>query len=134
MIVVKAVITVLCGVGLCASLFMLRKARRAVRGELDEPSVVQTPRARLFWGLPNALFGTLYYSALAIVVWPVLPPAAAEAVCAAVLAAALTSAYLAYSLLYVTRRSCVYCWTSHAVNWTLVALVALRVGLAGPLR
>jgi len=116
----RVVITVLCGVGLYASIFMLRKSTRAERGLLAEASVVQTPRARLFGGVPNAAIGALYYPLLAAGVWmglAVLP------LLAAALAAALTSAALAYSLLFVTRMPCVYCWTSHAVNWTLAVLV-----------
>lgn len=132
--IVRALITVLCGVGLYASLFMLRKARQAARGALSEPSVVQSPRARLFGSLPNALFGVLYYPLLAAAVWPRLPQAGIGLVCAAVALAALTSLYLAYSLLYVTRRPCFYCWTSHAVNWALVLLVGLRYWHVGPLR
>src|SRR5690242_18829383 len=50
MLLVRTVITVLCAIGFYASVFMLRKSVRAARGELAEPSVVQTPRARLFFG------------------------------------------------------------------------------------
>jgi uncharacterized membrane protein len=101
---------------------MLAKARRAARGLLDEASVVQTPRARLFAGIPNALLGAVYYPALAVAVWIVPGPPVAFAVLAAVTAAALTSAVLAYSLLFVTKMPCPYCWTSHAVNWLLLVL------------
>lgn len=132
--IVKGVITVLCGVGLYASLFMLGKARQASLGRLSEPSVVQTPRARLFGGLSNALVGACYYLALAIVTWLVLPRAATLAIFAAVVLAGATSLFLAYSLLFVTRRSCTYCWSAHAVNWLLVGLVGLRLWLDGPLR
>lgn len=119
----KAIITLLCGVGLYASLFMLAKTRRAQRGELDEPSVVQSPRARLLAGLPNALLGTLYYPLLAAAVW-FAPRTAAVAigVLAAVTLAAAVSLVLAWSLLFVTRRPCRYCWTAHAVNWSLLPL------------
>lgn len=125
--IVRALITMLCGVGLYASIFMLGKARRAAAGLLSEPSVVETPRARLFGGVSNALVGACYYPALVLATWLPLPPALGFAVLAAVVAAGATSAYLAYSLLLVTRRSCVYCWTSHAINWSLVALYALHV-------
>jgi uncharacterized membrane protein len=131
---VEAVITMLCGVGLYASLFMLGKARRAALGELEEPSVVQTPRARLFGGVSNALVGTLYYPALAAVTWVPPPKVLALAVLAIVCFAAATSAVLAYSLLFVTRRPCAYCWTSHAINWLLVALVSAHLWGAGLLR
>jgi uncharacterized membrane protein len=118
----KAVITLLCGVGLYASLFMLAKTRRAERGALTEESVVQTPRARLYGGVSNALLGVLYYPAVAVAVWLVRTPLTAAALGAIVAFAALTSAVLAYSLLFVTRRPCAYCWTSHAVNWMLAAI------------
>jgi len=114
--------TLLCGVGLYASLFMLAKTRRAERGELTEESVVQTPRARLYGGASNALLGALYYPAVGVGVWFVRTPWTAAVLAAAIAFAALTSAVLAYSLLFVTRRPCVYCWTGHAVNWTLAAV------------
>jgi uncharacterized membrane protein len=118
----KAVITLLCGVGLYASIFMLAKTRRAERGELMEESVVQTPRARLYGGVPNALLGTFYYPAVAVAVWLVRTPWTAAALGDIIAFAALTSAALAYSLIFVTRRPCAYCWTSHAVNWALAAI------------
>jgi uncharacterized membrane protein len=118
----KAIVTLLCGVGLYASLFMLAKTLRAQRGTLPEPSVVQSPRARLFGGIPNALVGTLYYAVLAVAIWFAGTAMAALALAAAVGLAALTSAYLAYSLACVTRRACPYCWTAHIVNWALVPI------------
>jgi uncharacterized membrane protein len=113
------VITVLCGVGLYVSLFMLRKTRQAERGELGELSVVQTPRARLFAGTPNALVGAAYYPALAIAIWVAAAPWQAAVLLGISLFAAGVSALLAYSLLRVTRMQCVYCWTAHGVNWLL---------------
>lgn len=119
--VVRAVITLLCGVGLYVSLFMLSKSRRARRGELREPSVVTTPRARLF-GVQNAVLGALYYPAVAVAVWLAPGPIATLALLVVVLFAALTSAVLAYSLLFVTRQHCPYCWTGHVINWSLLLL------------
>ena len=121
--ILEVAITVLCGVGLYASLFMLAKTRRAERGLLAEPSVVQSARARLY-GVPNAALGAAYYVALAAAVWLVRSPAGAAVVLAAVAFAAVTSLALAYSLLFVTRRPCPYCWTGHAVNWSLAILTA----------
>jgi uncharacterized membrane protein len=118
--------TVLCGVGLYASLFMLRKTIRAERGELNEPSVVQTGRARLF-GTPNALLGALYYPALALALWLPPSPLLLAAILAAAGLAAVTSVVLAYSLLFVTRMPCLYCWTSHVVNWSLLIPIAATV-------
>lgn len=122
-VIIRVTIVLLCGVGLYVSAFMARKAGRAARGELAEPSVVQTSRARVVGGVSNAALGLGYYAAVALatpflsvpwVWWPVL---------AAALGAAAFSAYLAYSLLFVTRMPCVNCWTGHAVNWSLVVLV-----------
>jgi uncharacterized membrane protein len=109
-------------VGLYASAFMARKAARGARGQLAEPSVVQRPAARVF-GIPNAGIGLVYYAALASstpfmgnhAVW--LAAATASALAAAM------SLYLAYSLLFVTKMPCPYCWTSHVANWALAALV-----------
>lgn len=121
----RAIITVLCGVGLYASLFMLRKANAAARGELTERSVVQTPRARLFGGVPNARLGAAFYPALAIAIWFATSRLTLALVLVPVVAAALTSVVLAYSLLFVTRMPCVYCWTSHVINWSLALCVIL---------
>ncbi|MBV8116850.1 MAG: hypothetical protein JOZ01_02665, partial [Candidatus Eremiobacteraeota bacterium] len=87
----RLLITVLCGVGLYASLFMLAKTRRAGRGALKEPSVVQTPRARLVGGIPNAAYGAVYYLLLGIAVWFVSSPWQAGILLAATLAAAAMS-------------------------------------------
>ncbi|HTX59160.1 MAG TPA: vitamin K epoxide reductase family protein [Verrucomicrobiae bacterium] len=114
-------ITVLCGVGLYASLFMLAKTRRAEQGRLLEASVVQTPRARLY-GVSNALLGAVYYPAVALGIWLLRAPWALVSLLIIVGFAALTSLVLAYSLLFVTRRPCPYCWTAHAINWSLAAL------------
>jgi len=114
------VITVLCGVGLYASVFMLRKTRRDERGELSDPSVVQLPRARLFGSTPNALLGTWYYPALALTAWTARAPWQAALLLLVSAFAAAVSAVLAYSLLFQTRRPCAYCWTAHATNWLLL--------------
>jgi uncharacterized membrane protein len=119
--VVRVLITLLCGVALFAALFMLNKSRRAARGEIKGPSVVKSPRADLF-GIPNSLLGAIYYPALAVAVWTIHGPIAALGVLIVTLAAAATSAYLAYSLIFITRRGCPYCWTAHLVNWSLLAL------------
>jgi uncharacterized membrane protein len=119
--IVRLAITICCVVGLYVSLFMLRKSLRAARGEIAGPSVVKTPRAHLF-GVPNSLLGAIYYPALAIAVWLVRGTAFEIVLLVVVLAAAGTSVALAYSLLFVTRRSCPYCWTSHVVNWMLLGL------------
>lgn len=121
----RVIITMLCGVGLYASVFMLRKGAAAARGELTERSVVQTPRARLLGNIPNALFGVAYYPALAVAIWLATHRLTLSLVAVPVLVAAAMSIVLAYSLLFVTRMPCPFCWTSHAINWTLLLCVAL---------
>lgn len=123
MLLVRTVISVLCAVGFYASVFMLRKSVRAARGALSEPSVVQTQRATLYFGMPNSLIGLLYYAALAAVSWLAHGTVLLALAVTAAAVAGGTSLYLAYSLLFVTKRSCPYCWTAHAVNWALLALV-----------
>ena len=128
--ILRIAITLLCGVGLYAALFMLNKARKAARGQLAEPSVVQTPRARLL-GFNNAWAGAAFYPILAILAW--VSAAAAEPVwrwlaMAISLPAAAMSLVLAYSLLRVTKMPCPYCWTAHVTNWLLAVLcIALVV-------
>jgi uncharacterized membrane protein len=125
----QTIVTLLCAVGLYVAVFMLRKTVRAARGLLAEPSVVQTSRARLF-GAPNAAIGVAYYPLLAAAVWFGHGRWVAIAASVAVVLAAVTSLYLAYSLLYVTRKACPYCWAGHVVNW-LLALSTLWGGAHG---
>jgi len=101
---------------------MLRKSRLADRGALAGPSVVREPHARLFFGLPNSLVGSVYFPFVVAAVW-FFPSGLGWFVTAVVAAAAATSGFLAYSLLAVTKRECPYCWTSHAVNWLLLVAV-----------
>lgn len=124
MLALKIMIDVLCAVGLYASVFMYRKSLRAEAGLVKGDSVVKRPAARLFFGIPNSLFGILFYLALAAAIW-FASGWAWVLIFAAIAAAALTSVYLAYRLWFVTRRPCPYCWTSHIVNWLLVALASL---------
>jgi uncharacterized membrane protein len=119
----RSIVTFLCAVGFYASVFMLRKSIRAKHGEVKGPSVVKSPRAKLFAGLPNALFGVLYYVGVLAVTWLAHSRIWFVAAELAALFAAGTSVYLAYSLLYVTKKWCPYCWTAHAVNWSLALVL-----------
>jgi uncharacterized membrane protein len=115
-------VLLLCAVGFYASAFMADKVRRAARGELAEPSVVQRPAARLVAGVPNAIFGLLYYPAVVVAV--ALPSHVLHVLAFAVsILAAAMSLVLAYSLLFRTRRWCPYCWAAHVVNWALPFLL-----------
>jgi uncharacterized membrane protein len=109
--------------GLYTSQHMYRKALRARRGELDEPSVVESKAGNLFFGQPNAILGLAYYTTLLAAI-PLLSSREvrlARRVAAGL--AASSSAYLGYSLLFVTKMPCVYCWTSHALNFAILAAV-----------
>lgn len=127
--VLRIAITLLCGVGLYTAIFMLNKARKAAAGLLDEPSVVETPRARLL-GPNNSALGAAYYPALALLVWLALilgQPLLLDVATLAAFAAAAMSVVLAYSLLRVTKMPCPFCWTAHVTNWVLLLLcVAVR--------
>jgi uncharacterized membrane protein len=112
----------LCAVGFYASAFMANKARLDARGELTEPSVVQSPAARLVGRVPNAVFGLIYYPCVALAVALPMDGARRLALLASLLAAAM-SLVLAYSLLFRTKRPCPYCWTAHAINWMLPFLL-----------
>lgn len=120
-------IWLLCAIGFYASVFMLRKSILAAQGRVPSTSVVHTARARIA-GVPNALFGIVYYAGVALSTW--LGSSRLEwAALAAAALAACASLYLGYSLLFVTKRSCPYCWTAHIVNWCLLAALAYRLDL-----
>ena len=123
---IPALIDGLCLVGLYAATFMTTKAVRHARGELTEPSVVQRPTARVIGGIPNSIFGIAYYCLLLIAAWFLRVPAVFDVALGASIAAAALSLYLAYSLLFVTRMPCVFCWTGHIVNWCILALLIIR--------
>ncbi|MDQ6767407.1 MAG: vitamin K epoxide reductase family protein [Candidatus Eremiobacteraeota bacterium] len=127
---VRAGIAALSLIGVYVSLFMLRKYFKAQRGELEAPSVVMSPRAKLA-RVPNALYGLIFYTFL-LALTPFLSSGHLPVVYAALAAAALAalmSLYLAYSLLFITRMPCLYCWISHVVNWSLLALMMVATRL-----
>ena len=130
MLLVRVVITLLCAVGFYASVFMLRKSALDAQGRLTEPSVVQSPRAKLFAGVPNSFIGLLYYPSVLAVSWLAHARVLFILALAASILAAAVSIFLAYSLLYVTKRSCPYCFTAQAVNLALVIVLARLLVLA----
>lgn len=125
--VLHIAVMVLCVVGLVGAIYMWNKSSLAKAGKLDEPSVVQTDRANLIGGVPNAAYGTFFYLALFVASfffahrWVLVASLVATAL------AAMMSVYLAYSLLFKTRQNCPICWTGHAVNWSLTLLLILRL-------
>jgi len=120
----RAVVVACCAIGFFASRTMHAKAEADQRGELREPSVVQTPRARLFGGVDNALIGLAFYPAVVIAVFFLSVPAVRIAALIAAAAATAVSLYLLYSLLFVTRMKCTNCLIAHACN------IAIMCGLA----
>lgn len=118
-------IDALCVIGLYVSIRMQHKAALAARGGLSEPSVVQSPRARIT-GIPNSTFGLAFYPALFVAAWFLDSTAVWIAALVAAALATAVSIYLAYSLLFVTRMPCAYCWTGHIVNWLLLATLIVR--------
>jgi uncharacterized membrane protein len=121
---VRAVVVACCVLGFFASRTMHAKAEADQRGELREPSVVQTPRARLFGGVDNALIGLVFYPAVAIGVFFFSVPAVRIATLFAAAAATAVSLFLLYSLLFITKMKCTNCLIAHASN------IAIMCGLA----
>jgi uncharacterized membrane protein len=124
----RIVLLSFCSAGFYASAFMFRKALLARMGRLTEPSVVETPRARAIGGVPNAAFGVAYYPLVALAMLWFHVSGVWALTMAASLAAAAFSCYLAYSLLFVTKQWCPYCWIGHLVNWTLPFLLIIARG------
>ena len=112
---------VLAACGAAVSFAMFTKARMAASDSLDEPSVVELPEARLFFGAPNALFGLGFYGV-------VIAAAAIDMHIGYTIAAILslpalaTSVYLGAQLVR-RKRSCSRCWTAHVINVTLCPLL-----------
>ena len=121
----RFVVLALCAIGLYVSIFMQRKAMMASSGSLVEPSVVQTPRARVIGGVPNSAFGIAYYALLAIASFAFGVHWVFDLALIAAILAAVMSLYLAYSLLFVTKMPCVNCWTGHVVNWAVLLTLIL---------
>jgi uncharacterized membrane protein len=117
-----------CFVGFLASRTMHAKAEADRRGELRERSVVQTPRARLFGGIDNAVVGLAYYPAVAVASFFFAVPLIRIATLVAAAAATAVSIYLIYSLFFVTKMKCSNCMIAHATNilimYMLVELAA----------
>lgn len=81
----------------------------------------RSPRSRLL-GVPNALLGVLLYLLLAaglLLGWPAL------LLFAMTLPAVAMSAFLGRSLI-MNGLQCRICWTGHAANAVLAAMLALR--------
>lgn len=137
---IEVAVTLLSIVGLAIASYFTAVAYRWVEPDarwmptfcrLDEKtcaSVVFTDQARVF-GPPNSVFGQAYYALLIgatlaclfdTVPWSYgLLAIAAVTVCLA--------GYLSYSLLWVLRVPCGLCFTSHAINIVIFALLLYRL-------
>ncbi|MDQ2818396.1 MAG: hypothetical protein M3T49_09360 [Candidatus Eremiobacteraeota bacterium] len=122
-----ATVVALCLVGLAVAAYMERKSRLGAAGQLAEFSVVQTPRAKLLGSASNSLVGIIFYAALLIASFFFDSSVVLVVAFVAALGAAAMSGYLAYSLLFVTRLACVFCWVGHLVNWALAIVIGLSV-------
>ena len=93
-------------------------------GEDTCASIVFAPQARIF-GVPNSVVGQLFYFALATAILTGgLDQSVARLLLTAVSSVAvLLGAYLTYALLVVLRVHCILCYTSHAINVMLLALL-----------
>jgi uncharacterized membrane protein len=104
------------------------KAEADRRGELREQSVVQSPRARLFGGIDNAMLGLAYYPAVAIASFFFTVTAVRISVLVAATAAMAVSVYLLFSLLFITKMRCTNCVLANTANiliWCLLGALAL---------
>ncbi|OGG56948.1 MAG: hypothetical protein A3F84_15555 [Candidatus Handelsmanbacteria bacterium RIFCSPLOWO2_12_FULL_64_10] len=92
-------------------------------------AVMQTPDARVL-GLPNFIFGALYYLGLIVLSWTADPASGwmAAARVASYLAV-LLGVYLVYALRYRLHVSCPLCLLGHGVNLALaVCLTVTNIG------
>ena len=121
----RIIVDLLCAVGFYVSVHMYRRSILAEAGKVKGKSVVKSPAARLFFGVPNSLWGLIFYVAIAILIWFAHGWLVWTLIFLAAAAAALTSLYLAYRLIFVSKTVCPYCWTSHAVNWLLLVLAII---------
>ncbi|MBV9149853.1 MAG: vitamin K epoxide reductase family protein [Candidatus Eremiobacteraeota bacterium] len=122
LLILKIVVDLLCALGFYVSVHMYRRSILAEAGKVKGKSVVKSPAARLFFGVPNSLWGMIFYVAIGVLIWFSRGQLVWTLIFVAAGAAALTSLYLAYRLIFVSKTVCPYCWTSHAVNWALVIL------------
>ena len=97
-------------------------------GERTCASIVFTPTARVL-GPPNSVLGLLFYATLAsgAASGGLDHPPIRLAALGATGFALLVSLYLTYSLLFVTRVTCVLCFASHAINLLLFAVLVWPV-------
>ena len=88
--------------------------------------VTNTPYARLFFGLPNADLGLVYY--VGIIAWMVVSlvtgtPPWLPAVAVASLVTVAVSAYLGWALLFRLKTVCPFCFLGHGLNVAIAGVI-----------
>ncbi len=88
-------------------------------------AVMQTPDARAL-GLPNFIFGALYYAGLIVLSWTPHPASAWMAAAQIVsYLAVLLGVYLVHALRYRLHVSCPLCLLGHGVNLALAVCLTV---------
>lgn len=100
---------------------------------LDEQScasVVHTPAARLFAGIPNAVLGIGYYTVIlvALVTGGWSRPGLLAALLVAGAVTIVVGVYLIVQLYRVMRVSCPLCVATHVINLLLAVMFGWRLG------
>jgi uncharacterized membrane protein len=125
---VRVAVAVLAIVGIAASQAMLRKAQLAKAGRLPESSIVVLPESRLFFDVPNAAFGLVYYAFVLVTALAGTKLLFGIAAGASLVAAG-TSIYLATRLI-AQHLDCSRCWMAHVINALLCPLLVTATILA----
>lgn len=103
---------------------------------LDEQScgtVVNTPAARLFAGIPNSVLGIIYYGFVLVVLAADLwaRPGVLLVLTGAAAVTVVSGVYLVIQLYRVMRVSCPLCVAVHVINLLLAVMFGLRLGAVG---
>ncbi|MBM63734.1 MAG: hypothetical protein CL484_12380 [Acidobacteria bacterium] len=91
-------------------------------------AIVFTPSARIL-GPPNSLLGLIFYTLLgtAVATCGLHDPMVHLIGLSASAIALLFSLYLIYSLLFIVRAKCVFCFASHAINLMLFVVLLAQL-------
>jgi uncharacterized membrane protein len=135
--IVDALLAVCAAAGFAISFhFLMLHARRIDPGDARLPRVCRWergdcervlghPDARLV-GVPNAVPGLVYFTALLLGAAGVLPAGAWAWLEVAAWAAVAAGVYLTYSLFRRVRVRCALCLASHALNLAILLLILAR--------
>ena len=96
---------------------------RMEEGVCDQ--IIHTPEARLL-GIPNFHLGLVFYLVLIAAPFVLRPfTGVADGFMIAVGIAVGTGIYLTHSLVYVLKKKCVLCFTTHSINLVIFVLLIL---------